>query len=507
MNNKTPITLIIMDGFGIAESGVSNAISEANTPNIDRIMRDNPSCRLRAAGLDVGLPDGQMGNSEVGHTNIGAGRVVFQDLPRITRAIEDGSFYDVPQLVAACENCKRNGSALHLMGLMSSGGVHSHSSHVWALLALAKRYGIERVYVHCFLDGRDVSPTSGEGFVQECVDKCAEIGTGHVATVMGRFYAMDRDNRWDRVERAYRAIVFAEGEKTDDPVGAIRASYEADVTDEFVIPHICGDYSGVSENDSVIFFNYRPDRAREITRTFVDPDFDGFDRAGGYKKLYYVCMTQYDASMPNVEVAFASESLDNTLGEYISRLGAKQLRIAETEKYAHVTFFFNGGVEKMYEGEDRILVNSPKVATYDLKPEMSAFEVTDKVIESINSGKYDVIILNYANCDMVGHTGVFAAAKCAVETVDTCVGRVVDAVSAVGGISVITADHGNADRMLDADGSSPFTAHTVNPVPFIIVGADVSLHDGRLADIAPTLLDLMGVKQPAEMTGESLIAE
>ncbi len=507
MNTKTPITLIIMDGFGIAEKGSANAISVANTPNLDRIMRDNPSCRLRAAGLDVGLPDGQMGNSEVGHTNIGAGRVVFQDLPRITRAIEDGSFFEVPALVAACENCKKNGSALHLMGLMSSGGVHSYSSHVWALLALAKKFGLERVYVHCFLDGRDVSPTSGEGFVKECTEKCESLGVGSVATVMGRFYAMDRDNRWDRVERAYRAIVFAEGEAMRDPVATIRDSYAKDITDEFVIPHVAEGYTGVSENDSIIFFNFRPDRAREITRTFVDPDFEGFDRAGGYKKVFYVCMTQYDASMPNVEVAFAPESLDNTFGEYISRLGAKQLRIAETEKYAHVTFFFNGGVEKMYEGEDRILVNSPKVATYDLKPEMSAYEVTDRVIESINSGKYDVIILNYANCDMVGHTGVFEAAKCAVETVDTCVGRVVDAVSAVGGISVITADHGNADKMLEEDGTSPFTAHTTNPVPLVIVGADVSLHDGRLADIAPTLLDLMGANQPAEMTGQSLIAE
>ncbi len=507
MNTKTPITLIIMDGYGLAESGAANAISVAETPNLDRIMRDNPSCRLRAAGLDVGLPDGQMGNSEVGHTNIGAGRVVFQDLPRITRAIEDGSFYEMPKLVAACENCKKNGSALHLMGLMSSGGVHSHSSHVWALLALAKRFGLERVYVHCFLDGRDVSPTSGAGFVKECVDKCRDIGTGSVATVMGRFYAMDRDNRWDRVERAYRAIVFGEGERMSDPVAVINKSYTEDVTDEFVIPHVSEGYKGVEENDSVIFFNFRPDRAREITRTLVDPDFDGFDRAGGYKKLFYVCMTQYDANMPNVEVAFAPESLDNTFGEYISRLGAKQLRIAETEKYAHVTFFFNGGVEKMYEGEDRILVNSPKVATYDLKPEMSAFEVTDRVIESISSGKYDVIILNYANCDMVGHTGVFDAARRAVETVDTCVGRVVDAVSAVGGISVITADHGNADKMFEGDAGSPFTAHTVNPVPLVIVGADVSLHDGRLADIAPTLLDLMGVNQPKEMTGQSLIAE
>lgn len=507
MNTKTPITLIIMDGFGIAESGKSNAIFCAETPNLTKIFAESPKSSLKASGLAVGLPDGQMGNSEVGHTNIGAGRVVFQDLPRITRAIEDGSFFENSELVAACENCVKNGTALHLMGLMSDGGVHSHLSHVWGLLRLAKKYGVEKVYVHCFLDGRDVSPTSGEGFVAECVAKCKEIGTGTVATLMGRYFAMDRDNRWDRVERAYRAIVFGEGKKCDDAAEAVRKSYEDGKTDEFVEPTVCGDYAGVSENDSVIFFNFRPDRAREITRTFVDEAFDGFDRGEGFCKVFYVCMTQYDANMPNVHVAYGPESLENTFGEYISSLGIKQLRIAETEKYAHVTFFFNGGVEKMYEGEDRILVNSPKVATYDLQPEMSAYEVTDKVIEAIESGKYDVIILNYANCDMVGHTGVFDAAKCAVETVDTCVGRVVEAVRNVGGVSVITADHGNADKMLEEDGVSPFTAHTTNEVPFVIVGADVTLRDGKLCDIAPTMLDLMGIDQPSEMTGESLIVE
>ncbi|MBQ4544155.1 MAG: 2,3-bisphosphoglycerate-independent phosphoglycerate mutase [Oscillospiraceae bacterium] len=507
MNTKTPITLIIMDGFGNAESGKSNAISCAHTPNLDKIFAENPKSALKASGLAVGLPDGQMGNSEVGHTNIGAGRVVFQDLPRISRAMTDGSFFENAELRAACENCVNNDTALHLMGLMSDGGVHSHAGHVWGLLQLAKKYGVKKVYIHCFLDGRDVSPTSGEGFVAECVKKCAEIGVGTVATLMGRYYAMDRDNRWDRVERAYRAITFAEGEKCDDAAAAVKKSYEDGKTDEFVEPTVCGSYSGLSENDSIIFFNFRPDRAREITRTFVDADFSGFDRGDGFKKVFYVCMTQYDASMPNVRVAYGPESLDNTFGEYISSLGIRQLRIAETEKYAHVTFFFNGGVEKMYEGEDRILVNSPKVATYDLKPEMSAYEVTDKVIEAIDSKKYDVIILNYANCDMVGHTGVFEAAVKAVETVDECVGRVVEAVKNIGGVSVITADHGNADKMLEEDGVSPFTAHTTNEVPFCIVGANVTLRDGGLCDIAPTMLDLMGIDQPREMTGESLIVE
>ncbi len=507
MKTTTPITLIIMDGFGIAKKSNSNAISCAKTPNLDKIFSENPRSSLQASGLAVGLPDGQMGNSEVGHTNIGAGRVVFQDLPRISRAIEDGSFFKNPELLAACENCRKNGSALHIMGLLSSGGVHSHNTHLWGLLELAKRENIEKVYIHAFLDGRDVPPASGADFVRECAEKCKKIGTGKIATVMGRYYAMDRDNRWERVERAYDAMVFAKGAKDDCAVSAVRKSYDNGKTDEFVEPVVIGDYAGLSENDSVVFINFRPDRAREITRTFVDEKFDGFDRGEGFKKVFFVCMTQYDANMPNVRIAFAPEELKNTFGEYISTLGAKQLRIAETEKYAHVTFFFNGGVEKLYEGEDRILVNSPKVATYDLQPEMSAYEVTDKVVEAINSSKYDVIILNYANCDMVGHTGVFEAAEKAVETIDACVGRVVEAVSAVGGISVITADHGNADCMVDSDGKTPFTAHTTNPVPFVIVGADVKLADGKLADIAPTMLDLMGVNQPEEMTGKSLIME
>ena len=501
---KTPITLIIMDGFGIAPASPGNAVRAANTPNLDKILRENANSRLSASGLDVGLPDGQMGNSEVGHTNIGAGRIVFQELPRITKSIQDGDFFENKALLGAVKNCKEHDSAIHFMGLMSDGGVHSHNEHLWGLLELAKRNGLQRVYVHCFMDGRDVSPTSGADFVAQTAAKCKELGVGEIATVVGRYYAMDRDNRWERVERAYNALVFGEGKHASDPVAAIRESYANDVTDEFIEPIIAADGT-IGPNDSVVFFNFRPDRAREITRTFVDEQFDGFTRKNGFFPLYYVCMTQYDASMPNVHVAFQPQTLKNTFGEYISRLGYKQLRIAETEKYAHVTFFFNGGVETMYEGEDRVLVNSPKVATYDLQPEMSAPEVTDKVVDLIHSQKYDVIILNFANCDMVGHTGVFDAAVKAVETVDTCVGRVVEAMREIGGISLITADHGNAERMLDEDGKSPFTAHTTNPVPFVIVGAQVCLRDGRLADIAPTMLDLMGINPPEEMDGKSLI--
>ena len=501
---KTPITLIIMDGFGIAPASPGNAVRAANTPNLDKILRENANSRLSASGLDVGLPDGQMGNSEVGHTNIGAGRIVFQELPRITKSIQDGDFFENEALLCAVKNCKEHDSAIHFMGRMSDGGVHSHNEHLWGLLELAKRNGLQRVYVHCFMDGRDVSPTSGADFVAQTAAKCKELGVGEIATVVGRYYAMDRDNRWERVERAYNALVFGEGKHASDPVAAIQESYANDVTDEFIEPIIAADGT-IGPNDSVVFFNFRPDRAREITRTFVDEQFDGFTRKNGFFPLYYVCMTQYDASMPNVHVAFQPQTLKNTFGEYISRLGYKQLRIAETEKYAHVTFFFNGGVETMYEGEDRVLVNSPKVATYDLQPEMSAPEVTDKVVDLIHSQKYDVIILNFANCDMVGHTGVFDAAVKAVETVDTCVGRVVEAMREIGGISLITADHGNAERMLDEDGKSPFTAHTTNPVPFVIVGAQVCLRDGRLADIAPTMLDLMGINPPEEMDGKSLI--
>ncbi|MGN0551147.1 MAG: 2,3-bisphosphoglycerate-independent phosphoglycerate mutase [Acutalibacteraceae bacterium] len=501
---KKPVALIIMDGFGFGgENG--NAIKTAATPNLDKLFAENPLTQIGASGMDVGLPNGQMGNSEVGHTNIGAGRVVYQELTRITKSVEDGDFYKNEALVNAVENAKKNGTALHIMGLLSDGGVHSHNSHMYAILELAKKAGLEKVYVHALLDGRDVPPSSGKDFVAQCCDKMAEIGVGKIATVMGRYYAMDRDNRWERVEKAYAAMVYGEGNKCEDPVLAVEKSYADEVTDEFVVPTVCVENAGIGENDSVIFFNFRPDRAREITRCFVDPDFNGFERKKGFFPLTYVCMTQYDATMPNVQIAFKPQSLKNTFGEYISDKGLTQLRIAETEKYAHVTFFFNGGVEKTYEGEDRVLVASPKVATYDLQPEMSAEEVTDKCVERIESGKYDVIILNFANCDMVGHTGVFEAAVKAVETVDACVGRVTDAVAEMGGVSLITADHGNADKMVAEDGE-PFTAHTTNPVPFCVVGYPCKLREGgRLADIAPTMLKIMNLPQPEEMDGTSII--
>ncbi len=506
--SKKPYALIIMDGFGENSRHNGNAIYSANTPNLDKYMKDCPTSIVHASGMDVGLPDGQMGNSEVGHTNIGAGRIVYQELTRITKAIEEGTFFENEALKGAVENCKKHGSALHLMGLLSPGGVHSHQNHLYGLLELAKKNGLTDVHVHGFLDGRDVPPSSAEQYIKELVAKEREIGVGDIATIMGRYYAMDRDNRWERVGKAYDAIVKGEGAKANSAVEAIQESYNNDVTDEFVVPCVVekdGKPVGtVKENDSVIFFNFRPDRAREITRTIVDPNFDGFERE--FFKTYFVTMTQYDATMPNVNVAFKPESLTNTFGEYISSKGMTQLRIAETEKYAHVTFFFNGGVEKPYEGEDRALINSPKVATYDLQPEMSAFEVTDEVVSRIRSGKYDVVILNFANCDMVGHTGVFDAAVKAVETVDTCVGRVVDALLEMGGEALITADHGNADQMIDYETGEPFTAHTTNVVPLILIGRDdVKLKDGRLADLAPTLLDMMCIEKPAEMTGESLL--
>ena len=501
---KKPLVLMILDGFGIAGDN-GNAIKAANTPNLDKLFASNPITQIGASGMDVGLPDGQMGNSEVGHTNIGAGRIVYQELTRITKSIKDGDFDNNEAFLKAMANVKANGSALHLMGLLSNGGVHSHNEHLYALLALAKKQGIEKVYVHALLDGRDVPPSSGKDFVQELMDKMAEIGVGRVATVMGRYYAMDRDNRWERVGKAYAAMVYGEGEHAACPVCAVENSYAAGVTDEFVVPTVIDGAQPVSANDSVIFFNFRPDRAREITRTFVDPDFNGFERKKGFFPLVYVCMTQYDKTMPNVDVAFKPQTLENTFGEYISNKGLTQLRIAETEKYAHVTFFFNGGVEKQYPGEDRILVNSPKVATYDLQPEMSAYEVTDKMVEAVKNGKYDVIILNFANCDMVGHTGVFEAARAAVEAVDTCVGRVADAVAEMEGTILLTADHGNADKMFEDDGS-PFTAHTTNPVPFCVIGYPCTLRTGgKLADIAPTMLKILGLPQPAEMDGESLI--
>ena len=500
--NKTPTTLIIMDGFGLANASDDNAVSLAQTPVLDRLFREYANTTLSASGLDVGLPDGQMGNSEVGHTNIGGGRVVFQDLPRISRAIDDGSFFKNEAYNKAMDNCLKHGSSLHLYGLLSDGGVHSHIQHLFALLQMAKDKGLEKVYVHCFLDGRDVSPTSGKSFVQELCDKCAEIGVGKIATVMGRYYAMDRDKRWERVQMAYDAMVYGEGIHNADPVDAVAKSYANGVTDEFVEPVVCDSEGTIGDNDSVIFFNFRPDRAREITRAIVDPEFDGFQRE--FFPTTYVCNTEYDASMPNVLVAWPRVAVKNGLGEYLSSMGMTQLRIAETEKYAHVTFFFNGGVEKQYPGEDRVLVPSPKVATYDLQPEMSAFEVCDKCVERIESGAYDVIILNFANCDMVGHTGVLEAAVKAVETVDTCVGKVVEATLKMGGIAMITADHGNAEDMKQEDGS-PMTAHTTNPVPFILCGAGSELRTGRLADIAPTILDVLGLACPPEMDGRTLI--
>ena len=508
---KKPLVLCIMDGYGIKDP-YGNAIVAASKPNLDKFFAENAYTTIGASGMAVGLPDGQMGNSEVGHTNMGAGRIVYQELTRITKSIADGDFFDNEAMKGAMENCKANGSALHLMGLMSDGGVHSHITHLYAIVEMAKKYGLTEVYVHCFLDGRDVPPASGADYVAQLQEKLAEIGVGKVATVMGRYYAMDRDNRWERVGKAYAAMVYGEGIQNPDPVAAIKASYEQideegkNITDEFVIPVVCTEGATIKANDSVIFFNFRPDRAREITRTLVDPDFSGFERRNGFFPLYYVCMTQYDATMPNVNVAFKPQSLKNTLGEYISNLGMTQLRIAETEKYAHVTFFFNGGVEKQYEGEDRVLVKSPAVATYDLQPEMSAYEVRDRLVECVRSDKYDIIIVNFANCDMVGHTGIFDAAKAAVEAVDACVGDLVKAaVDEMGGVVMITADHGNADQMLDEKGE-PFTAHSTNPVPFCVVGYDCKLREGGcLADIAPTMLEVLGIAQPAEMTGVSLI--
>jgi 2,3-bisphosphoglycerate-independent phosphoglycerate mutase len=500
-----------MDGFGHNPSDYGNAVAAAKKPNLDMLMEKYPFTYIGASGLDVGLPDGQMGNSEVGHTNMGAGRVVYQELTRITKSILDGDFFENEALVNAVQKAIDNGTALHLMGLMSDGGVHSHNSHIWAIVELAKKMGLEKVYLHCIMDGRDVPPTSGKDFVAEAIEKMNKIGVGKVATVVGRYYAMDRDNNWDRVKKAYDALVFGEGIQTTDPVEAIKASYETidgdgkNLTDEFILPTVCLENEGrIGDNDSVVFFNFRPDRAREITRCFADDEFKGFERTR--LAVNYVCMTQYDASMPNVDVAFKPQVLTNTFGEYLAKLGKTQLRIAETEKYAHVTFFFNGGVEAVNEGEDRILIPSPKVATYDLKPEMSAFEVSEKLNEAVRSGKYDVVIVNFANCDMVGHTGVFDAAVQAVEAVDKCVGSLYDAVIDNGGTLFITADHGNADQMKEEDGS-PFTAHTTNEVPFVVVNCgDVELREnGKLSDIVPTMLKVMELPQPEEMTGTSII--
>ncbi len=507
MNNKLTM-LMILDGFGIRESEKGNAIKLASTPNIDKLMKTCPTTIIHTSGMQVGLPEGQMGNSEVGHTNIGAGRIVYQELTRITKAIEDGDFFSIPEFVAAIENCKKHGSKLHILGLLSDGGVHSHIRHLYGLLELAKRKDFEDVYVHCFMDGRDTPPASGESYIAELEEKMKEKGVGKIASISGRFYAMDRDKRWNRVQKAYDALVNGVGNKSVSAISAIEASYQKEVFDEFVEPTvICSGeepIATIGENDSVIFFNFRPDRAREITRTLVDPEFHEFETKP--LNLYYVCFTQYEQDLPNVQIAFKPERLENTFGEYISKKGVTQLRIAETEKYAHVTFFFNGGEEKQYPGEDRILVPSPKVETYDMQPEMSAEDVTVKVVEAIKLGKYNNIILNYANPDMVGHTGSLEAAIKAIEKIDDCVQRVVDSVKEQEGVLLITADHGNAEQMIDETTGEPHTAHTTNPVPLILVGKDdVKLKEGKLADLAPTMLDIMGLEKPQEMIGESLI--
>ena len=501
--------LMILDGFGENPKKEGNAVKLAKTPNIDRLMKEYPNTKIAASGLAVGLPEGQMGNSEVGHTNIGAGRIVYQELTRITKSIENGDFFSNEELVKAMENCKKNNSKLHILGLVSDGGVHSHIRHLFGLLEMAKRRDIEEVYVHCFLDGRDTPPASAESYIQELEEKMRKKGVGKIATVAGRFYGMDRDKRWNRIQKAYNAMVFGEGNKSTQVINAIESSYQKEVFDEFVEPTVITNgekpVATIEDGDSVIFFNFRPDRAREITRSLVDPEFDGFEVKP--LDLYYVCFTQYDETIPNVQVAFKPEALVNTFGEYVSKKGLTQLRIAETEKYAHVTFFFNGGEEKQYEGEDRILVPSPKVETYDMKPEMSAYEVTQKVVEAINSEKYNCIILNYANPDMVGHTGSLSAAIKAVEAVDECVGKVITAIESQKANLIITADHGNAEQMIDYKTGEPHTAHTTNLVPLILISEkeNVKLREGKLADIAPTLLELMGLEKPKEMTGESLI--
>lgn len=511
MMSKKPTVLMILDGFGLNETSEGNAVAQANTPVLDKMMKEYPFVKGYASGLAVGLPDGQMGNSEVGHLNMGAGRIVYQELTRISKEIEDGDFFKNEALLSAVENCKKNNSDLHLFGLVSDGGVHSHNTHIYGLLELAKREGLENVYVHCFMDGRDTAPASGKGFIQELADKMQEIGVGRIATISGRYYAMDRDNRWDRVEKAYAALTKGEGVKALDPVAAMQASYDDEKTDEFVLPTVIEEdgkpVATVKDNDSVIFFNFRPDRAREMTRVFCCDDFNGFDR-GPRKQVKYICFTEYDVTIPNKEIAFKKVELDNTFGQFLAANGKTQARIAETEKYAHVTFFFNGGVEEPNKGEERILVKSPKVATYDLQPEMSAPAVCDKLCEAIRSQKYDVIVINFANPDMVGHTGVMDAAEKALEAVDACVGRALEALLEVDGQMFLCADHGNAEQLVDYETGVPFTAHTTNPVPFVLINYDPAYtlkEGGRLADIVPTLIEMMGMEKPAEMTGESLL--
>lgn len=510
-----PITaLLILDGFGYRKEKEGNAIKTDGVANIKALWDSYPHTLLQASGMDVGLPAGQMGNSEVGHLNIGAGRIVYQEFTRISKSIDDGEFFQNPAFLGAVENCKKHDSALHLMGLCSDGGVHSHLTHLYALVKLAKDHGLTKVFVHCFMDGRDVPPSSGKGYVEQVDAKLKELGVGRIATVMGRYYAMDRDNRFERVEKAYAALTYGEGLTASSAAEAMQQSYDAGVTDEFVVPSVVltdgKPTATIQAQDSVIFYNFRPDRAREISRAYIFEDFDGFERKNGFFPLYYVSMTQYDKTFEgHLQIAFKPQSMHNTLGEYLAKMGKTQLRIAETEKYAHVTFFFNGGVEAPNEGEDRALIASPKVATYDLKPEMSAYEVTDEAVRRIESGKYDVMILNFANCDMVGHTGVMDAAVAAVHAVDSCVRMVVEAIQKTGGRCIITADHGNAEYMWDEKAQVPFTAHTTNPVPCILVDdsrKSVELREGgRLCDLAPTLLDLMELPVPQEMTGKTLI--
>lgn len=510
---KHPLALIILDGWGCSAGIRGNAIFLAGTPNFRHFRENYPYTTLRASGEDVGLPPGQMGNSEVGHLNIGAGRVVYQDITRISKAIRTGEFFINPVLVEAMRKAKDGKGSLHLFGLVSDGGVHSHLTHLYALLEMARRYDLPRVFIHAFLDGRDVPPASAKEYIQELEKKCQELNTGKMATVMGRYYAMDRDRRWERVEKAFDAIVYGEGERSTNALEAVERSYENGVTDEFVVPTAIVDGNGnpvgmVEKGDVIIFFNFRADRAREITRAFTDGDFEGFRRRNGYPGVHFVCMTQYDATIA-APVAFPPQSLKHTLGEVLAERGLKQLRIAETEKYAHVTFFFNGGVEKPNPGEDRILIPSPKVSTYDLKPEMSAYEVTERVLEEIAGDRYDVIILNYANPDMVGHTGSLEAAIKAVSVVDECLGRVVRAIVDKGGFALVTADHGNAEQMLEENSEEPHTAHTTNPVPFVLVGDEYRQRalrsDGALEDIAPTMLEILGIPKPPEMTGCSLL--
>lgn len=508
---KKPVTLIIMDGFGwVPECKEGNAVCAANTPNIDRYMSECPWTTIGASGMDVGLPDGQMGNSEVGHTNMGAGRIVYQQLTLITKSIRDGSMLENDVLVRNMRKAIDNNKAIHLMGLVGNGGVHSHCEHWYGVMEMAKKMGATKLYLHCITDGRDTDPHDAKQFITDLQDKIDEIGLGVIATVSGRYYAMDRDNNWDREEKAYAAFVYGEGDKAENWQEAVENSYANDVTDEFIVPCITCEGGRVEEDDTVIFMNFRPDRARQMTRIFVDDAFDGFERRNGRFPVNYVCMAQYDATMPNVEVAYPPVELNNVLGEYLAKHGKTQLRIAETEKYAHVTFFFNGGVEAPYDGEDRCVIPSPKVATYDLQPEMSAYPVAEECVKRIESDKYDVIILNFANCDMVGHTGDFNAAVKAVEAVDECVGKVVDAVMAKDGAVLITADHGNADRMLvEAGSSDPFTAHTTNPVPLIAIGTDAKelKTGGVLADLIPTMLDVMNMEKPDDMTGNSLLVK